>query len=281
MDVLHSRHVSKAHIDSEERRGLKTGSAERRPGDVGSGRSDGGQHAKPPLPPLLRWAGSKSQVVRQLAAFAPSDAKRYVEPFAGSACLFFHLGPQRALLADINGELITTYAVLVDDPLGVDVALQALGPADSKRYYEVRSLRPERLGSAARAARFLYLNRYCFNGLYRTNQLGDFNVPYGALRSGQLPTLEQLETYATRLADAELETADYVETCRKVVEGDFVYLDPPYAVKKEWRRGRHYTDDAFAVDDLAQLATVLGELNAIGLALGPGYSQAEHCRVGI
>src|SRR5215471_9721752 len=135
--------------------------------------------------PFLRWAGSKRQLLPRLASYWNHSYKRYLEPFAGSARLFFHLCPKSAILGDINQELIHTYEQLIRAP--DDVISRVFSWRQNKSaYYKIRSLIPETLDKSSRAARFIYLNRYCFNGLYRTNLRGDFNVPYGGLKTGRI-----------------------------------------------------------------------------------------------
>jgi DNA adenine methylase len=226
------------------------------------------------LPPLFRWAGSKRQVVETLARAWPGNQHRYVEPFAGSACLFFHLRPTAALLADINPELVTTYCVLADDPDGVHRVLETFGPASRDTYYVLRAQDPHRLSPTGRAARFVYLNRFCFNGLYRTDRTGRFNVPYGGAKSGSLPDQVTLRTYGIALRSAELRAADFDETIAEVQAGDFVYLDPPYAVATQWRRGRHYTEEAFAVDDVHRLIQALRSIADTGATFLLSYADS-------
>src|SRR5258708_201479 len=140
---------------------------------------------------IFRWAGSKRQLLPLLEGYWSRDFGRYVEPFAGSACFFFRLMPERALLADINKELICAYRQIKADALKVHNSLKKLSTG-SDTYYQQRSLDPVYLSPNARAARFIYLNRYCFNGLYRTNQRGEFNVPYGGQATGSTPTKKEL-----------------------------------------------------------------------------------------
>jgi hypothetical protein len=140
-----------------------------------------------PAVPFLRWAGSKRQLVPTLKQFWRPTHRRYVEPFAGSACLFFALRPRTAVLGDANPELMATYSAIKHDLDRVLTALHHLSN-NPQTYLKVRSMNPSRLSKVARAARFIYLNRFCFNGLYRTNVQGRFNVPYGGIRSGKLPS---------------------------------------------------------------------------------------------
>jgi len=137
--------------------------------------------------PLLRWAGSKRRLIPRLRSFWSHRYKRYVEPFMGSACLFFALRPARAILGDINGDLVATYHTIREHPRAVWNALQRI-PVGKTSYYATRQLNPNDLSDVNKAARFIFLNRFCFNGLYRTNLQGRFNVPYAPARTGSLPS---------------------------------------------------------------------------------------------
>lgn len=178
---------------------------------------------------FLRWAGSKRRLIPVLRTYWRPEFRRYLEPFAGSACLFFSLNPPRAILGDVNRELISTYLETKYRVAGVIKRLSNMRP-NRRTYIRLRSFAPDDLGRAARAARFIYLNRYCFNGLYRTNQRGQFNVPYGGEKSGRLPSAEVLRQCSRRLKTARLIAGDFEQVLRLAVKGDFVYMDPPYAV---------------------------------------------------
>src|SRR5580658_5843889 len=128
-------------------------------------------------PPFLRWAGTKRRLLPILRTSGPSKHKRYVEPFAGSACLFFAIKPPKAILGDLNPELIATYMEVKHRIGGVLEELRKLPAADRHEYGRLRKADPKAMTKARRAARFIYLNRYCFNGIYRTNLKGQFNVP--------------------------------------------------------------------------------------------------------
>ncbi len=136
--------------------------------------------------PFLRWAGSKRKLLPVLREYWNPSYSRYVEPFAGSACLFFHLQPSKALLGDINRDLMFTYRQVRRDLPAVLSALRKF-KGNKKEYLRLRAISPTELEDAERAARFIFLNRYCFNGIYRTNLQGSFNVPYGGLRAGYIP----------------------------------------------------------------------------------------------
>jgi len=181
--------------------------------------------------PLIRWAGSKRKLLPELLARVPDSYERYIEPFCGSACLFFELGAPKAILSDINDELINAYKQLKKQPDIRDV-LAAI-PANEETYYRYRDLDPENLERAERAVRFFYLNRYCFNGIYRTNSSGKFNVPMGN-RTGGFPCQSTFENARKKLFKARLLTSDYKKILDQVKKGDFVYMDPPYSKSEKF-----------------------------------------------
>jgi DNA adenine methylase len=176
--------------------------------------------------PIFRWAGSKRKLLPTLRQYTPPFV-RYVEPFTGSACLFFDLLPRRALLGDVNRELVETYTAVRSSPLRVGQLVAAM-PVSKAFYCELRAKDPDAMSVVERAARFVYLNRFCFNGVYRTNRSGKFNVPRG-VRTGSLPTIADFDAWSRILNRATLVRGDFEKCLSKVRSGDFVYLDPPYA----------------------------------------------------
>ena len=178
------------------------------------------------MSPILRWAGSKRQILPTLIANEPERYGAYLEPFAGSSCLFFALQPDRAVIGDFNTELIDAYQVIADAPRAVARALSEM-PTDPDFYYELRARDVPSLSRVARASRFVYLNRFSFNGVYRTNRKGAFNVPRGR-KTGSLPTVESLVAVAKVLKNATLVCGDFENTLSYAKRGDFVYMDPPY-----------------------------------------------------
>jgi DNA adenine methylase len=225
--------------------------------------------------PFLRWAGSKRKQLGRLSAFWSADYKRYVEPFAGSACLFFELAPPAALLADSNSALIEVYRVVRDTPKQVYEQLCAI-LRDKATYNEWRSKDPKTLDRQTRAVRFLFLNRNCFNGIYRTNADGKFNVPMGR-RPGDYFSLEELEHCAGLLGRATLLAADFEKTLTRIRPGDFVYLDPPFAVKSR-RVFRQYGKTPFDVTDIPRLSRCLAEIEQVGAAFLVSYADCTEAR---
>src|SRR5260370_27560028 len=178
---------------------------------------------------FLRWAGSKRKLLPTLLDAAPPRFDRYVEPFAGSACLFFALRPRQAVLADINEDLVNAFKALQCQVEDVVAELSCFR-CNKEEYYEVRSGSTVTLSRAEKAARFIYLNRFCFNGLYRTNKQGRFNVPYGGLKAGSLPSADLLRSCAENLRRADVISTTFQHTLAATRRGDFMYLDTPYSV---------------------------------------------------
>ncbi|MFY9826156.1 MAG: Dam family site-specific DNA-(adenine-N6)-methyltransferase [Thermoanaerobaculia bacterium] len=225
---------------------------------------------------IVRWAGSKRQILKKLRPHWSDAYRRYIEPFAGSACLFFDLQPRRAILADLNSELIRTYQALTND---VDQVIRhfSLMSSDSNTYYKVRAVNPDALSLPELAARFLYLNRNCFNGLYRTNMAGGFNVPYGPPKSAVLNFEQDVRSAAEMLRTAELEVADFEDTVSKARSGDFVYLDPPYMIQKR-RVFREYLPRSFSASDLGRLGKCLQRIDENGAAFLISYADSPEAR---
>jgi DNA adenine methylase len=226
--------------------------------------------------PFLRWAGSKRKLIHRLSKYWSGAYSRYVEPFAGSACLFFELGPSQAVLGDINKELIETYEQVRGNTSAVLLSLSRL-KRGKKHYLQLRAVEPATLAAPERAARFIYLNRYCFNGLYRTNRQGTFNVPYGAKRSGSLPSAVTLAQCARLLDRAELVVGDFENLLNQTTRGDFVYLDPPFSVNTR-RVFREYGPSVFGQEDVDRLRRWLTILDKRGVAFLVSYADSAEAR---
>ena len=227
--------------------------------------------------PFLRWAGSKRQLLERLVRYWPGGHTRYVEPFAGSACLFFELEPSSALIGDINADLISTYRTVREHPSEVyDSMVQWRN--DKTEYYRVRELDSSSLSAVERAARFIYLNKYCFNGLYRTNGRGDFNVPYGGEKSSALPDVNMLTSAANLLSHADLVCDDFEDIMSDVMAGDFVYLDPPFVITDR-RAFTEYSSQPFEASDLARLRAAIDCVDRLGATFLLSYADSEEGRV--
>jgi DNA adenine methylase len=225
---------------------------------------------------ILRWAGSKRQLLSKLKAYWTGGETRYVEPFCGSACFFFDLEPKRAILGDLNSELITAYRALKKDVHSVCEHLRRL-PKGKRAYYKIRAIDPLGLDEPERAARFLYLNRYCFNGIYRTNRLGHFNVPRGSRAKKIDFDYERIGDAAKLLSRVTLLNNDFANTLERVKQGDFVYLDPPYAVSDR-KIFAEYHQNSFSVNDLDRLGEMLNEINEKGATFVISYADSREAR---
>jgi DNA adenine methylase len=224
----------------------------------------------------LKWAGSKRQLLPLLAQYWPGGTARYIEPFAGSARLFFRLTPHRALLGDVNAELIRTYRELKRAPEEVIAAYAQLRRTRAT-FLWLRATAPTTLKPAAAAARFLFLNRACFNGLYRTNLAGQFNVPYASPPPATRDLAPTLRLASSLLQSTALCCGDFVGTLQRARKGDFVYLDPPYAVTHR-RIFREYNASPFDTSDLSRLQLELKRIDSIGAHFVVSYADTSHAR---
>ncbi len=219
--------------------------------------------------PLLRWAGSKKKLLPVLLAAVPNNVERYIEPFAGSAVLFLRINTGKAILGDLNQSLIETYRIVQHYPRAVWERASKLGDSPDD-YYAIRAIPRDSLNAFERAAQFVYLNRYCFNGVYRTNQAGQFNVSRG---KGHLfmPELAAFKAFAKRLEAAKLQCSDFEEILSEAGQGDFVYLDPPYALGGKRDRGE-YGCNAFREKDECRLIASLNDADRRGAKVLLSYT---------
>lgn len=204
--------------------------------------------------PFLKWPGGKRWLTEQLLRpFADETQATYYEPFLGGGALFFALQPDRAVLSDINDNLVRTYQAVRDNPAAVRERLAKL-PVSKEDYYRIRGESPDSRNRSA--ARFLYLNRTCFGGLYRENKKGDFTVPYGGGERTPRKLLDTaiLEHASRTLQSARLRTQDFRVSLRAAGEGDSVYCDPPYTVAHNGNGFIRYNERLFSWDDQMLLA---------------------------
>jgi DNA adenine methylase len=220
--------------------------------------------------PVLRWAGSKRKLLPLLMANTPGRYNRYVEPFCGSACLFFAIRPKKAILGDINSELINCYNILKKHPVLLNRAASKF-PNTSEMYYEIRQKSPSTLEPIDRAAQFVYLNRFCFNGVYRTNKKGIFNVPRGT-RTGKIPSEKEFIRCSYALRNAEIQNKDFGECLNQVVKSDFIYLDPPYA-SSDRPSIEEYGLNSFQHIDIKRLIHQLIQVDNVGASFLLSYSD--------
>lgn len=223
------------------------------------------------LAPFLRWAGSKRWLVDSLLEEIERVTVRdYWEPFLGSGAIFFALRPRTAHLSDRVPDLMNTYRAVRDHPLAVEEAISGLR-TDRESYYAVRAWRPA--DPIQLAARFIYLNKTCFNALYRVNSSGDFNVPYGRPRSTGLLS-DGLIGHAQALSDAHLAEADFEQALQSCSSDDLVYLDPPYVTAHNRNGFRDYNERLFSWSDQIRLSAVAIDLARRGVHVV--VSNADH-----
>lgn len=214
--------------------------------------------------PVLRWAGSKKRSLGAIAPFLPRKIDRYLEVFAGSACLFFHLAPDDGVISDNNVELVKFYRTLAKHPRAVYRDFRSI-KRNSRVYYRVRSIYANERDPIKRAAYFFYLNRNCFNGIYRTNANGEFNVPFSDRRVPHYPSEDSVVSASDLLRHSEIYCEDFEAVCSASAgKGDLVYLDPPYYVPAK-RVFREYSSLPFSFADFKRLGRTLRSLDRRGI----------------
>lgn len=202
------------------------------------------------LKPFLRWAGGKTWLIKYLSNYLPSSGfNTYHEPFLGGGSVFFSLQPQKAILSDLNQELIGTYLQVKDNVEDVIKHLSNFSNT-SINYYQVRGTNYD--SETQKAAKFIYLNQTSFNGIYRVNLKGEYNVPFGYRNKDFLDT-KALRAASEALKNVELLHVDFVETLNNIKEGDLVFIDPPYTVAHENNGFVKYNQNIFAWEDQERL----------------------------
>jgi DNA adenine methylase len=237
--------------------------------------------------PFLKWVGGKAQLLAQFDKFFPAQIGRYVEPFIGGGAVFFHLKhrfPQmRAFLRDNNDELINTYLAVRDYPRELlrrlDRHLAAFNADRENYYYLVRArhhLPPTEV--VERAARMIFLNKTCFNGLWRVNSSGEFNVPIGSHKNPALYDEENIYAASRALEGVHLATLDFRDTLNATRRGDFVYVDPPYYPVSPTASFTSYTKDEFGAEQQRELAALFADAANRGVRLVLSNSDTEFVR---
>lgn len=222
--------------------------------------------------PFVKWAGGKRQIIDKLKRYVPDEFDTYYEPFIGGGALLFELSPRRAVINDSNEELMNVYSVLCDEEKFKKMC-NVLNHYEKEHcegfYYDIRNKDRnknayKRLSDYTRAARTIYLNKACFNGLYRVNSKNEFNVPFGKKErvntydGGNLITVSNYLT----MNDVEILSVDFEESVKNAKKGDFIYFDPPY--DSETSTFNSYTEDGFGKDEQIRLAKVFKELDSRG-----------------
>jgi len=213
--------------------------------------------------PFLKWAGGKTQLLGELIRRVPKDFNVYFEPFIGGGALYFAISPEQAVIADINDDLVNVYNVVRDNPNELMAALSKY-KNDKDFYYEIRSQDQTKLSSIDRAARLVYLNRTCFNGLYRVNKSGGFNVPFANYKNPNITQKEKILSASEVLSGTDIYHAGFEKVLVNAKAGDFIYLDPPYYPKDVYSDFKRYNKEQFHTEDHERLAQLYNELDERG-----------------
>ncbi|MEM6890143.1 MAG: Dam family site-specific DNA-(adenine-N6)-methyltransferase [Pseudomonadota bacterium] len=222
--------------------------------------------------PFLKWAGGKRWLFDSGQFIAPTITGRYIEPFLGGGAVFFEIRPRKAVLGDTNTRLIELYTAVRDCPDELERLLKIHALAHCKEYYY--SLRGKRLRTPlTRAAQFLYLNRTCWNGLYRENRKGQFNVPVGTKQNVIFET-DDFSGWSRTLMKTRLVAQDFEKTIKVAKSGDFVFVDPPYTVRHNMNGFVKYNQTMFAWQDQLRLREALGRAVERGASIA--MTNADH-----
>lgn len=221
--------------------------------------------------PLIKWPGGKRTLADRIGQHFPDKFKTYYEPFFGGGALYFSRIPTKAILADVNADLINAYVQIKDDPEGLIQALERYKNSEQD-YYRIRSEKSDDL--IRQAARFLYLTRLSFNGIYRVNLSGEFNVPYGYKAHLAPVDAEQLRKTSLALRGAKLLVADFESATSGAKAGDLIYFDPPYTVAHANNGFVKYNEKIFSWSDQERLARHARKLAAKGCRVI--VSNADH-----
>ncbi|MDY0132173.1 MAG: DNA adenine methylase [Desulforegulaceae bacterium] len=223
------------------------------------------------IAPFVKWVGGKRQLIKDLEIHFPSEISTYYEPFVGGGAVLFHLQPKKAVINDTNKELINLYKTIKNNP---DKLIKDLKKHENtpEYFYKIRSLDRDKniyskLSKVEKASRIVYLNKTCFNGLYRVNSSGEFNTPFGKYKNPNIvneTTIKAVSNYlSTNLI--EILNIDFEKSLLESKEGDFVYLDPPYDPVSNSANFTGYTKSGFGKDEQLRLKNICDNLNKKGV----------------
>lgn len=233
------------------------------------------------MKPVLKWVGGKSQLLREIRQRIPAEIGTYYEPFIGGGAVFFSIAPQRAVISDMNGELINLYQVIKSSP---DALIASLKKHENTPdyFYQLRAKdrnkrNYNRLCAVTKASRMIYLNRTCFNGLYRVNSRGELNAPFGHYKNPQICNESNIREISEFLSSHNIEIlqADFEEVLSRAKSGDFVYLDPPYDPVTDTASFTGYVAGGFAREQQRRLKTCCDRLNEAGVKFLLSNSSTE------
>ena len=220
--------------------------------------------------PFVKWVGGKRQLLTQFRLrnlyppekFNPKTG-RYFEPFVGGGAVFFDLLPEKAFLSDLNNELVVTYNILKNDVENLVKSLKK-HKLDKEYFLKIRAQNPKNLSDLNMASRFIFLNRTCFNGMYRVNSSGGFNVPFGKYNNPLICDEINLRKVSKALKNVEIKRQDYKEVLKKAKRGDFIYFDPPYYPTNKTSSFTSYTSEAFLDKEQIELRDTFEKLHKKG-----------------
>lgn len=221
------------------------------------------------IPTIVKWAGGKSQLLSQFDKFFPGKIDYYIEPFLGSGAVFFQIkrrfNPKKVILSDTNEELINAYIVVRDK---VDALIKVLRKHKEKHekeyYYKIRAQDPNTLTDIDKAARFIYLNKTCFNGLYRVNSKGKFNVPIGSYKNPGILKEDVLREANKLLQGVDIRVMSFEKVIDFTTKGAFIYFDPPYYPLTVTSSFTAYTKNVFLDEEQKKLAGLFKKLDKMG-----------------
>ena len=237
------------------------------------------------LSPILKWVGGKRQLLSEIIPLIDESCDNYVEPFIGGGAVLFRLQPKKAIINDYNAELINVYRTVRDDLDGLVALLKEHEKYNSSDYYyEVRALDRtpdfDKMSNLEKAARIIYLNKTCYNGLYRVNSLGQFNSPYGRYKNPNIVNevvLRAISKYLNR-NEISIRSGDYKDVLNDIEKNSFVYLDPPYMPISSSSSFTGYTEGGFGYDKQVELKEECDKLNSKGVHFLQSNSDCEEIR---
>ena len=233
--------------------------------------------------PVVKWVGGKTQLLESISENAPLEYGKYIEPFFGGGAVFFSLYKQsrvkKAAISDNNPELINLYTIIRDEPRNLIRELKKLGTANtSEQYYELRiefnALVKKEISKVRRAALLIYLNKTCYNGLWRVNKKGELNVPFGRYKNPNILDEPNIIAVSKALQKIKITLSDFEDTVKTAKARDFVYFDPPYAPITNTAKFTSYTKDGFENGEQERLAGVFQKLASDGVYVLESNSSA-------
>lgn len=231
--------------------------------------------------PFLKWAGGKSRMLRHVTSRLPQSIGTYYEPFLGGGAVFFELARQgrfkNAVLSDANKDLFGLWSVIKNNVEGLIKELERPGKYvyEKDTYLKIRATAPIEMDEVKAAARILYLNKTCFNGLYRVNRLGEFNVPFGKYKNPVICDISLLRVVSKSLERVEILNQDFDGRCREAKRGDAVYFDPPYLPVSSTAKFTGYTSGGFGIPEHERLAKLFTRLANKGVRVVLSNSMAS------